>query len=76
MTVKLCIAVKLRDYREVKDALDSEGIKHLIYPSVIKGYNVVFVILVESKSEAYRLGNYIVKTLLPSLGLWYWTKED
>jgi hypothetical protein len=76
MTVKLCIPVKLRDYRELAEALRDEGLEYITYPSIIKGYNAVIVIPVDSKDEAYRLGNYIVKTLLPALKLWYWVKED
>lgn len=72
---KLCIPVKLRDYGEVAEALEAEGIDYLLYPSVIEGYNAVFVIIVKDKGEAHRLGNYIVKTLLPALNLWYWVKE-
>jgi hypothetical protein len=75
MTVKLCIPVRLRDYRDLVKALREGGLKYMTYPSVIKGYNAVIVIPLESKDEAYRLGNYIVKTLLPALKLWYWVKE-
>ena len=76
MTVKLCIPVKLRDYRELAKALREEGLEYTTHPSILKGYNAVVVIPVRSKDEAYRLGNYIVKTLLPALKLWYWVKTD
>jgi len=67
LSIKLCVPVKLEDFLEVTQTLEELGVRWMLYPSTIEGYQFVLVIPAESKKEAFRLRNCIAKSQYTTL---------